>query len=504
MNIKYKNLPKNTKNFLKKREVTNQKTLDRFLTPTLENLRPSDEVLKSGAKKIYDAIKKGKKILIWGDADVDGITSTLIMESLFRKLFKIEVQHYIPDRQKEGYGLSKEGIDKAYKKKVNLIITVDSGTGSYNEVEYLKKKNMDIIITDHHELKNKLPRSLILNPKLNSFGYKYLSGAGVAFKIADYILSDCLGKPSTEWVKEIPEIPAYALIGTVVDKVPLLDENRIIYTEGLKCLKKSTKPSFNLLSQKSNILKALTPLVSGKDHLTWEFFSSRSIDKANSIYEMLKIKHSEWNKHARTAFSSIRKELDNGHLAIFKNKLDYKIANSVANRAKDYTNFPVFIIYSLGSKIRGEGRSPKGFDLLFVLEKIKDLLIDYGGHKCACGFTLKKENLEKFIERSEILLKKHKSKKPYDSKLRLNEITQDFKNLIKMTEPFGYGNPPPVFLISNLNYEKNEKKYFLSNGKSKLLLDEVKEMPPPSKKVNAYIEIKNQKIILKKWEWIKE
>ncbi len=504
MNTKYKYLSKGIKKFFKKREVTNQKTLERFLFPTFENLHPADEILKAAVGKVQDFIKKRKKILIWGDEDVDGITSTFIMKILFQEAFGIKVQHYIPNRGKEGYGLSREGIDKAHKKGIDLIITVDSGTSSVMEVEYLKKKGMDIIITDHHELKEKLPNAPIVNPKLNSFGYKYLSGAGVAFKFADCMFSDYMGKTTTEWTGEIPEIPVFAFIGTLIDKVPILDENRIIFIEGLKCLKKSGKPPFSFLSAKKNVLKAIIPLASGKERLTWEFFSARTITEAENTYALLKSKNINWNKRARGEFSSIKNELNKGNLVIFKSNLDYKIAGGVANRVKDYCKKPVFIIYSLDSKTRGEGRSPEGFDLLSVLNEVKDLLIDYGGHKCACGFELKKGKEEEFKDKTEVLLRKYKAKNPYDSKLSLREVTEGLKNLITKMEPFGNGNLAPVFLIDNVIYEKVGKDFFLSNGKIKLKLNGVKEMPPPSKKVNAYLEIKGGRTTLKRWEWTKE
>ena len=124
MNTKYRHLSKGIKTFLKKREVTDESTLKRFLTPTFENLRPADETLKAEVKKVQDFIKKGKKILIWGDEDVDGITSTFIMKFLFKEAFGIKVHHYIPNRRKEGYGLSVEGIDKAHKKGIDIITTI--------------------------------------------------------------------------------------------------------------------------------------------------------------------------------------------------------------------------------------------------------------------------------------------------------------------------------------------------------------------------------------------
>ena len=189
---------------------------------------------------------------------------------------------------------------------------------------------------------------------------------------------------------------------------------------------------------------------------------------------------------------------------LFANDLDHKIAGSVANRAKDYCKKPVFLIYPVNSKIRGEGRSPDGFDILSVLDGVKNLLVDYGGHKCACGFELKEGKIDEFKDRTEPLLKKFKAKNPYDSRLELNEVNEDLKNLIAKMEPFGNGNSPPVFLIENIIYDKGKKDFFLSEGKTKMKLDEVREMPPPSKKVNAYVEIKGQKSILKGWEWAKE
>jgi single-stranded-DNA-specific exonuclease len=507
VNIRYKSLSKGVRDFLIKREITDQETLERFLTPTFDNLRPFDEKLKAGIEELGDFIRKGEKILIWGDQDTDGITSTFIMKLLFKELFGIVVPHYIPDRRKEGYGLSREGIDKAYKEGINLIITVDSGTGSFDEVEYLKKKGMDVIITDHHELKENLPRATLLNPKLHSFGYKYLSGAGVSFKFADCLFYEYRGEKPSEWTKRIPGIPVFSFIGTIADKVPLLDENRIIYNEGLRLLKEVDKPPFTFLSRRKEISKALLPLAplgSEKEHLIWKFFSARTVEEAGMIYETLKATYSGWNRKVREEFFAIRNELNEGNLVIFKNNLDNRIASSLANRIKDYFRMPVFIIYPVGSVIRGEGRSPEGFNLLSVFDEVKDLLIDYGGHKSACGFTLKNGKIEEFKEKTEPILKRYKTQNKCDSELELSEITEDLKDLIKKMEPFGIGNPPPVFLINNVSYEKQGEHFFLSNGKLKLKLNEVAEMPPPSKKVNAYLEIKGEKITLRRWEWIKE
>lgn len=501
MNVKYNSLSEGVKKFLRTRDIIDQNALDRFIFPTFENFRPADDTLKREVQTVQDFVKKDYNILIWGDEDLDGITSVFIMKSLFQEVFGVELPHYIPKREKEGYGLTREGIDRAFKNKIDLIITVDSGTTSFEEVEYLKEKGMKVIITDHHELKEKLPKAPLLNPKLSSFGYEHLAGAGVALKFADCLISQNLGKSTPEWTEKIPQIPAFAFIGTLADRVPLRDENRIIYNEGLKYLKKTESPSLSLLADKKNIFKSFIPLVSGRERLTWEFFTSRTIEEAEKIYSALRSNHLAWNRKARRGFLGIKKKLDNGELVIFEKNLPYRIASSVTSRSRDYCKSPVFVLYHTGTEIRGDGRSPEGFDLLSVLKRVKDLLINYGGHKCACGFTLKEGKTMEFKERTEPFLKEYKINNSFDSKLRLSEITEDLKNLIKKMKPFGNGNRAPIFFIGNVNYEKEGDSFFLSNKNSKLKLDRFREMPPPSKKINAYLEVKGTEVILKKWEW---
>ncbi|MEO0293251.1 MAG: DHH family phosphoesterase [candidate division WOR-3 bacterium] len=500
MNIKFDNLSEGIKELLRKREVYDDETLERFINPSFDHLRPCYEILKPEIEMVKEFIKKGKRILIWGDEDIDGITSTLIMKFLFKDLFDIEVSYYIPNREKEGYGLSKGGIDKAQEQGIDLIITVDSGTDSFEEVEYLKSKGMEVIITDHHELKEKIPKVPFLNPKFLPFGYKNLAGAGVAFKFADCIYYEYKGEKAKTWTKKIPEIPILAFIGTIVDKVPLVDENRILYCEGLKLLKEAKKPPFSLFSNKNDILNELKPISSGKSNLIFKFFSADSIEEADRIYGILKSNYKAWDKNVREEFLAIKEELENGKRVVFRKNLNYKIASGLANRAKDFCKAPVVVIYSTGSSIRGECRGPSDSDLLSLLKKLEYLLIDYGGHKSACGFTLERENIEEFKEKMELLLKEYKKEKPPTVELKLEEITPDLQKLIKKMEPFGIGNYFPIFLIRNVNYFNEGNSSFLSNEKASILITEIREIPPASMKINAYLEIYPEKIILKGWE----
>ena len=182
IDIEFDSLSQHIKNFLLKREVTDQVSLERLLNPSFDYLRKADETLIKVTEKIEEVISKGKNILIWGDEDMDGISACFLMKKTMERLLGDYIETYIPKRRSEGYGLSKKGIKLAIEKGIDVIITVDSGISSFEEIEILLKNGLDVIITDHHEPKEELPKGLILNPKLGSFGYKYLSGAGVAFK----------------------------------------------------------------------------------------------------------------------------------------------------------------------------------------------------------------------------------------------------------------------------------------------------------------------------------
>ena len=500
--IKYKSLSNSIKNILKKRDVTNQETLERFLNPSFEHLRKKDELLSNVVKKIERKIKENKKFLIWGDQDLDGITASLIMKIAMQNITDKKVEIYIPDRESEGYGLSKKGINIAVSKGIEDIITVDCGITSFNEVEYLLEKGLDIIITDHHEPKDKLPKALILNPKLTNFGYTYLSGAGVALKLADSLFNSISGKSTNDWIIEYPEILILGMIGTISDRVPQLDENRILIIEGQKFLKDIKNPPFIILQDIGSIEAAIEPLHSGTDNLTWKFFNSESLKEARDIYHKLEAKHSYWSIKAGEQFLSFKKQLNSGYLVLFDPDLDYRFAGTVANRARDYTEHPVFVIYIVGDRLRGEGRAPTDFDLLSILDEVNDLLVNYGGHKVACGFTLKEGKVEEFINRVNPELEKYESKIIIDSEIRLNDITPELQNFIKKLQPFGKGNSPPILKIEDLNYKISNGVPIIFDRENVLTLDIVKEMPPPSERVNVYLRLDGKKISLLKWEWV--
>jgi len=501
IDIRFDSLLPEIKDFLKKRDIIDQETLTRFLDPSFVRLRKPDYHLMKVVEKIEEVISQQKKILIWGDEDMDGITATRLLSTAIQKIKGHEIETYIPSRKEEGYGLSEKGINLAIKKGIDIIITVDCGITSFKEVQYLLKKGLSVIITDHHEPRERLPEALILNPKLGSFGYKYLAGAGVAFKLADALFAHLMDKPTNQWIRDIPEIPILAMIGTLADRVPRLDENRIFFNEGAKLLEITKDPSLSFLREKGNIREAIEPLYSGAEDLTREFFSAVTKEKVGEIYSKLEAKHSYWSIKAGENFSSFRGQLSTKHLVLFDPDMDRDFAGTIANRAKDYTGHPVFVVYMIGDKIRGEGRGPFGFDLLSVLDSVSDLLVDYGGHKVACGFVLKNGKVEEFRRRVTPLLQRYEPNYHIDGRLKLKDITPELQTLILKMKPFGKGNRAPVFLIESVDYKMENNVALLSDKEDTLKLDSVKEMPPPSRRVNAYLRLDGKKIYLLKWEW---
>ncbi len=504
IDIEFKSLSPGIKDLLLKKEVTDQESLERLLDPSFEHFRKADEAMIKVVEKIEETISQKKNILIWGDQDMDGITACLLMKKTMQKLTGYEIETYIPKRREEGYGLSEKGIKLAIERGIDIIITVDCGIASFEEVEYLLLNNLDVIITDHHEPKENLPKGLILNPKLGSFGYRDLSGAGVAFKLADALFASLTGKTTNEWVSEFSEIPILAMIGIIGDRVTQLDENRILLCEGAKLLEKTRNPALSLLRKIGSIEEAIEPLYSGTEKLTWRFFNASTESQAEDIYSELEAKHTYWSFKAGEQFSSLKSQLDAGHMVLFDPDLDREFSGTIANRARDYTKHPVFVIYMTGEHLRGEGRGPSDFDLLAILDSVSDLLIDYGGHKVACGFTLKESKVEEFRSRVSPELEHYEPRIHVDAKVKLKEITPELQDFIRKIKPFGKGNAPPIFQVENVKYTINNGLATLSDGENSLKLDRVREMPPPSKMVNVYMRLDGEKVYLLRWEWVED
>ena len=463
-----------------------------FLNPVMDELHNPFNMkgMEPAVCRLEKAIKNGEKICIYGDYDVDGITSVSILYMILKEL-GANVVYYIPNRLDEGYGLNTEAIEKILNDDVDLIVTVDCGINSINEVELVNKRNRDIIITDHHQCSDILPEAYsVLNPNQRNCNYpfKYLAGAGVAFKLVS-ALAQKMGR--YEIIKNIIDLAA---LGTVADVVTLLGENRIIVKNGLDKMRSHPNIGIEALAK-----------VSGVDisnintyHLSFIFgprlnaagrLSNPSLgvelltaeDRENA-YEIAKVLN-EINMKRQKIENDIIEEainLINREVNLKREKVIVLAADNwhigvvgiVASKITEKYNLPTVLISVDGDIGRGSARSVPNFDLYKAMSRCSFLFEKFGGHQMAAGFVIKKENISKL---------KHLINKVViemlDDKEMVPEILVDYKidsintlpqlmEEIEMLKPHGEGNPVPVFIFRNLIIKDMR---LLSNNKHLLL-----------------------------------
>lgn len=451
-----------------------------FINPKIENLYSPflfEDMEKSVKRIIDEAIKHGK-IGIFGDYDADGICGSSF---LYRKFKEIGIKPiaYIPSRIKEGYGIGIKGIECLRKRGVNLIISVDCGIGAFEEVEYAKKIGMDIIITDHHEKSKKIPDAFgIINPKISkNYPFKYLSGAGVAFKLMEGIYEKLnFDKKELYWDLDL------IAIGTIADQVPLIDENRIISYFGLKVIENTKKVGIKAIKKIAgiknrvnewhvNFLIAPRLNASGRmEHAkkSAELLITKDGDIAISIAEYLEEKNKLRQKTQDLIYEEAKKYLREDRFVncLWNKNWHEGVIGIVASKICEETYKPTFLFKIEDGIAKGSARSIPEFDLIYALNKCEELFIEYGGHKLAAGIKMKEKNLKIFYERieeiaKEILDKEKIEKKIYvDTKASLKEIINEGEEVIEKLSPFGESNPEPIFLIQNLKILSKTNNYF--------------------------------------------
>lgn len=463
---------------LKKRGIVTPDQIQRYLFPKLEYLY-NPMLLKDMDKavvRIKEALAKQQRIVVYGDYDVDGITSCAILVKLLKSLGG-NVHYYIPSRLDEGYGLNKEAIEEIHSKKTDLIITVDNGISSNEEVKYASSLGLDVIITDHHEPQLEIPQAIaVINPKQRdcSYPFKELAGVGVALKLA-HALMDTYACPQ----KLYQEFLELAAIGTVADMVILLDENRIIVKNGLENLaftdNKGLLAMMALLNLKdtpvepSKISYLLAPRINAagriadpkiavelllsenEDHA---FELANKLEKINQERQALEVKVLEEAKEI------IEQKIDldtNSIIVVSSPNWHPGVIGTVASKLVEIYCRPCIMIAEQKGEGRGSGRSVSGFNLFKAIGDLSNLLIKYGGHEQAVGLKIKVENIDLFREKINELhkdaFKKMDLRPKLDIDLELNkrDLTLQLAQQLELMKPFGYGNPKPVFICRNLH-----------------------------------------------------
>ena len=458
------------------RHVVNDEDVRIFITPTRDDFH--NPFLFKGmdiaVDRIIKAINNKEKILIYGDYDVDGITSTTVLKKYLMDR-GISVDTYIPNRLHEGYGLNKKAIDTIKERNIDLIITVDCGISAIEEVDYAVRLGMDIIVTDHHEVGEKLPNALAVidaKRKDNTYPFRALAGVGVVFKLIQALSIKLEIKPE-EYLKYLDLV----CVGTISDIVPLEGENRTIAKLGLMLIKVTRNLGLRELIKSSGykeidsntISFGVAPRINacgrmGHEEEALKLFLAEDLESATKITKEL----NEYNTLRQSTEKAIYEEavqqieknhLDENNAIVLGGKgWHHGVIGIVSSKVTDKYYKPSILLSFEDNIAKGSGRSVPGFDLYEGLAKCEDLLEKYGGHSMAVGLTLKKENLENFKERFEQIAKEKNIKELVpiiyiDDELKLKDINMDLVKSISILEPFGEANKVPLFLIKNLKID---------------------------------------------------
>lgn len=454
------------------KNVTKDDEIEVFLNPKRNNfydpfLMPD---MEKAVERIIKAIENKEKVLIYGDYDVDGITSTTVLKKFLEKL-GMTVDYHIPNRLKEGYGLNKEAIEEIAEKGTQLMITVDCGISGVEETEYAKLKGIDVIITDHHEPGEKLPNALAVvdaKIKTNRYPFNQLAGVGVVFKLIQ-ALSIRLKLDEKEYLQYLDLV----CLGTISDIVPLVDENRVIAKLGLKLvnvtknigLKTLLESAGYTFADSNTISFGIAPRVNACGRMGFadqalELLLSEDKDEALELATKLNEYNKERQEKEKKIFADALELIeqegeDNPAIVLGKEGWHHGVIGIVSSKITEMFFKPSILVGFEGDGGKGSGRSIPGIDLHEALLKCGNNLEKYGGHAMAIGLSLKKENFGEFKkELNEYLgslnIGEIKQIIKVDAVADLQSISMKTVEELKLLEPFGEENKMPVFCLKNL------------------------------------------------------
>ncbi len=468
------------------RKITTKEEIRLFLEPTRHDFYNPFLIMdmEKAVERIIKAIKNQEKVTIYGDYDVDGITSITVLKS-FLKDRGLEVNYYIPNRLDEGYGLNKEAIKKVVDSGCELMITVDCGISAIEEIEYANSLGLQTIITDHHEPGNKLPNAMAIidnKRKDSTYPFRELAGVGVVFKLIQAI-SQKLEIKEEEYLKYLDIV----CVGTISDIVPLIDENRVIAKLGLLLISKTKNIGLRSIIKSSGYSKVDSNTISfgiaprinacgrmGKAEEALELLLSPNINHVNELTQKLNEHNKTRQETEKNIFESASKQIEEQHLEqnntiiIGGENWHHGVIGIVSSKITEmYFKPSILLSFEEDGIGKGSGRSIPGFDLHDALMKCEDTIEKFGGHSMAVGVTIKKENFENFKKEFEEIAKASHTEEimpiiQIDSKIDLKDINKEMVESLKKLEPFGEANRMPVFVFKNLKIDSIRS---LSEGK---------------------------------------
>ena len=479
------NLNKLLATILVNRGITEEKQIFKFLNPKRNDFYNPYEMpdMDIAVKRIVKAIKNQEKTIIYGDYDVDGITSVTVLKSFLVER-GLDIAEYIPNRLEEGYGLNENAVKEIANQGYTLMITVDCGISAIEEVEYANKLGIETIITDHHEPGNELPKALAIvdaKRKDNKYPFRNLAGVGVVFKLIQAIGTE-LNLDEKEYLKYLDIV----CIGTISDIVPLVDENRVIVKLGLKLVEQTRNLGLKAILQASGYSKIDSSTISfgvaprinacgrmGHQEEALKLFLSKDINEVNELTQKLNEynrlrQETEKNIYTDAIMQIERDGLANKNTIVVMGKnWHHGVIGIVSSKITELYFKPSILLCEEDNIGKGSGRSIPGFDLYEALTQCKNAIEKFGGHSMAVGISVKKENLEMFKKELEQISKERNIEEivpilKIDAQIDLEEINKEMVESLKELEPFGEENKTPLFMIRNLKIDSIRA---LSEGK---------------------------------------
>jgi len=457
----------------------------------------------AAVERIENAVKSREKIYIYGDYDVDGVTSVTMLY-LYLSSIGADVDIKIPKRDSEGYGLSCDALRHMAEEGTTLVITVDTGITATEEVDFANEIGIDVIVTDHHECRNELPNAVaVVNPhRLDSvYPFKELAGVGVVFKLLcayEIMLCEKKGEPKIDGVRRICyQYADLAAIGTIADVMPLVDENRLIVNFGLKQIEHTDRQGLSALIDAASIGRntsdsqtvkkkkitssfigyAIAPRINAAGRISDAMIAVRLLlcddeikarEAAEELCEINYARQLEENRIAEQAYAMIEENcLDKKYkvIVLADNEWQQGIVGIVSSRITEKYGLPSILISfstsydgeEIGTDVgKGSGRSIKGMNLVEALGECEDCLVKYGGHELAAGLTIQRFQVDEFREKINEYAKKTLSEDDFkisitaDCEIEMEDVNLNFAQSLSLLEPYGVGNSTPSFIMRDV------------------------------------------------------
>jgi single-stranded-DNA-specific exonuclease len=468
-------LPEIVAELLAARGIRSVEEAHRFLHPSLDQLHPPMEMLgmRTAVERLERAIVEREPMLIYGDYDVDGTMATVILKTVV-ELLGGQCDFHVPHRLLEGYGMRDEVIERAAANGVKLIISVDTGIRAFAAAETAARAGVDLIVTDHHLVAQSagIPKALaVLNPNQSDCAYpcKHLCGAGVAFKVAQALLE------RSGRARMVPSFLKILAIATIADSVPLVGENRVFVSLGLEGLRKVTNPGLNALLQicelnhgrapsTNEVAFRIAPRINAAGRMdvakdVVELFTVKDSARAKELAEKLNELNSARQQEERRISDAVLRQVEESEelrsaacMVIDGEGWHRGVIGICASRVVERFGCPVLVISRDGEEAHGSGRSIPGFHLLDALETAPELFVRFGGHAHAVGFAMRSENIEELRRRVNDYAKVKLSAEElqpvleFDGELTMEQVTPRFWESLRSLQPFGMGNPEPIFV----------------------------------------------------------